>query len=173
MEFNKLVKKRRSIRKYKQKNVSEDKIRKILEYGIQAPSSSNTQSWQFTIVRDTELKNQLSKVHKYCDFVKDAPVVIIAGSDSEKCPYHPSGILSVAAAVENILLGAANEDLGACWTYIKDYDEKEIEQRVRSILNIPSNIELIAMIPVGYPDETPGKKRVEDLKDKIRKDKWN
>lgn len=172
MDYKKLVKQRRSIRKYKDKDVSEEKVQKIINYALHAPSSCNTQSWRFVIVRDQSIKDKLSEVQPYCSFIKEAPVTIIAGSDSSQCNYNPSGLLSVAAAVENLLLGIENEGLGACWTYVKDHDEPKIEQDVKQILNIPEEIDLIAMIPLGYPDEKPAPKKVHDFDRVAHKDKW-
>lgn len=172
MDFKDCVFSRRSIRKYKRKELSAEKINSIIKYALYAPSSCNTQNWEFILVKDKKVKEKLSKVHKYCSFVKDASYVIVFCFDKSKCLYSPSGLLSVAVAAENILLGITNEGLGGCWIYVKDDKEPEIENKVKEYLNIPENIEVVCMISVGYPDEVPQDKKVKDLKEVIHVEKW-
>lgn len=173
MDAKKCILTRRSIRKYKARDVSEKKIKKMIEYAIHAPSSCNTQHWEFIIVREKKMKKELSNVHRFCSFIKDAPVVIVICSDTSKSQYSPSGLVSVAAAVENLLLGIHNEGLGACWVYVKDDDEPGIEKNVQRYLGIPKSVDVLCMVSVGYPDEKPCEKKTRKLDEVIHEEKWN
>ncbi len=163
---------RRSVRKYKKKKISDDKINSILEYALHAPSACNTQPWQFINVKDLKTKVKLSNIHKYCSFIKNAGCIIAVCYNPNLCSYKPSDMLSTAVAAQNILLGIHNEGLGACWIYVKDDNDTDIEKKVKNILNIPDNIEVLCLISVGYTDEIPSKKEIKSINDVIHKETW-
>jgi nitroreductase len=166
------IKSRRSIRKYKKKEVPEEIINDILECGMKAPSSCNTQPWAFIVVKDKDKINALSKISDYSSFVADAPLCIVVCLTPEKLTFTPNKYHSVACAIENMLLAIHAHSLGSCWTFIKDFDDTEVEEKAKTILNIPKDVEAICMLPIGYPDEQPVKKDLKDSGELIHYETW-
>ena len=142
------IKKRRSIRRYTNEPVSDEHINTLLDAAMAAPSGHGLAPWEFVVVRDQELRRQLSKVHQWSSMAADAPVVfVICGN--EKLSVH--WIADCSAATENLLLQATDLGLGAVWVGIMHNPASERE--VRNILNIPSTLRVLCIIPVGHPAE--------------------
>lgn len=154
MDALELLKTRRSIRKYKSKPVEDEKIQKCLEAARWAPSASNKQPWEFLIVRDDEKRQKLGEMHPYATFVKESPVVFIPLTNPkihEK--YHQS---DTALATMQFMIEAHALGLGTCWAGVI---ESKIEQKVKKLLKIPDHLHVLALVAVGYPDESPSKTR--------------
>ncbi len=167
METLDCISSRRSIRKFKNEPVEWIKIGKILEAGSMAPSAGNLQDFRIMAVTD---EGKRKKIANYCMdqlWMVDAPVFIVVSSTYEKTKrfYGLRGerlysIQSAAAAVQNMLLAAHAQGLGACW--VGAFDEDSVE----GLLNVPDYCRVQAIIPVGYPDEVvpcPPKYGVEQL----------
>jgi nitroreductase len=155
MEVFQAISQRRSIRKFKEKEVPDSLIMKIIQAGIWAPSAGNLQSWEMILVKDPETRNKLSEA-AYRDFISKAPVVMVACINRSVCSmvYGARGvelysIQDVSCALENMLLMAHARGLGACWVGAFD------EQEVTDLLGIPSQLRPVALVPLGYPDEKP------------------
>lgn len=143
---------RRSIRKYSSRIVEEEKLEKVLEAARLSPSANNQQSWKFVVVRDPETRGKLTHAAGGQIFVGQAPVILVAcGTDPDgimMCGQHRCSVdLSIATAY--MILEAHEQGLGTCW--LGRFDEK----KVKGILGIPENVKVIAMTPLGYPDEIP------------------
>lgn len=157
METIECIKNRRSVRKFKKKNIEKEKLIKILESAINAPSSGNLQNWEFIVIRNDETKKLLAKAALNQNFIAEANVVIVACSNDEKISFYGRrgkelyAIQNVSAAIQNILLAANDLGIGSCW--IGAFNEKEIKK----ILEIPENVRPLAIIPLGYPAEIPEK----------------
>jgi nitroreductase len=172
MDVLEAIKGRRSIRKYKEKKVPQRIIDDIIECGMNAPSSCNTQPWAFVVVKDKDKLEKLSKISKYSSFVSNAPLCIVVCLTNEEKSFSPNKYHSVACAVENMLLAIHAYGLGSCWTFVKDFDEVEVEQKAREILDIPKNVEVICMLPIGYPDQTPSQKSLKEKRDIVHTETW-
>src|SRR5512137_677975 len=144
MEVMEAIMERRSVRAYEDKPVPDDALMKVLEAGRIAPSASNYQPWHFIIVKDPATRKGLSK-GRYAGFLKDTPVVIV-GCGSRKIAEHWYKI-DTTIALENMVLAATGEGLGTCW--IGSFDEED----VKSILKIPEEWAVVAMLTLGYPKE--------------------
>ncbi len=153
MEFYEVVKRRRSIRKYKTTPVEEDKIARVLEAGRLAPSAANRQPWHFIVVKNPKVKEELRKAYNR-DWFVNAPVIVVVCADPTKAWKRADGEefwkVDAAIAMEHIVLAATNEGLGTCW--ICAFNEAE----VKKVLRIPEHIRIVAMTPLGYPDEVKG-----------------
>jgi nitroreductase len=156
MEVFEAIKGRRSIRAFKEQNVSEETIKKLLESATWAPSAGNIQPWEFIIVKERETKIRLSEAALDQEFLEEAPVLIIVCANEIKSSqrYGTRGttlycIQDTAAAIQNIHLTAFSLGLGTCWVGAFD------ENQAREILHVPKGIRPVAMIPVGYPNEKP------------------
>jgi len=155
MDVLEAIKERRSIRKYEPKAVPEEKLTQILEAGRWAPSAGNSQPWQFIVVRDEEVKNELARVAAYGRFLAEAPVAIAVVIDP-RASNHP--VEDGAAATQNMLLAAHALGLGTCWigSYGSGY-----EDRAKEVLGIPRDKRVLSLISLGYAAESPRKGRVE------------
>jgi nitroreductase len=156
MDVLEAIKGRRSIRAFKSQNVSAEIIEKLVDAARWAPSAGNIQPWEFIIVRKPEIKRRLAEAALGETFIEEAPVVIVVCANENRSSqgYGIRGktlycIQDTAAAIQNIHLAAYSLGLGTCW--IGAFREEE----AREILNIPHEVRPVAIIPVGYPAESP------------------
>jgi len=156
MDVFEAIKGRRSVRAYTDEDVPEEAVEKILDAARWAPSAGNLQSWEFVVVRDPEAKRRLAEAAWGQRFVARAPVVIVVCANQKRSArgYGERGaslycIQDSAAATQNMLLAAYALGLGACWVGAFD------ERRVAEVINAPSGVRPVAIIPVGRPAERP------------------
>ncbi len=187
MDVCEVIKKRRSIRKFKLDPIPEEKIRLLLESARLAPSGTNTQPWRFIVIKDEETKKKLQKAAHNQRHIRRAPVIIACCADLRTFKEFPkrvdelieSGALpersrdvfiphlekgmktvsktsliiaaaaNVAIAAEHIVLRAVELGLGTCW--VRWYDDNTVKE----ILGIPEYVEVMALLPIGVPDENP------------------
>jgi nitroreductase len=165
VSFLELAGKRYSVRKFKQDPVEEEKILKILEAGRLAPSAVNYQPYHFIVVTDQEMKDRLSKAYPR-EWFKSAPAVIAVCGDRARSwvrSYDQKDHCDIDAAIatDHMALAAADLGLGSCWVCAFNPD------LCHDILDLPENMEVIVLLPIGYPEsEAPPKKR-KDLKDLV------
>ncbi len=162
MDVFEAINKRYSVRKYKNKDVEEEKIMKILESARLAPSAKNRQPWRFIVIRNKEIKKRLYEASKYQDFVKDAPIVIAAVATSTEYIMScgiPAHYVDLSIAVTHMMLTAVEEGLGTCWIGAFYQD------KVKEILKIKEKEEVVALLTVGYPDTPPHPKVRKCLKE--------
>jgi nitroreductase len=152
LKFEEVIEKRRSIRKFKDTQVPREKIIKILEAARIAPSASHRQPWHFIVVEEKETIKKLAKR----DWAATAPVMIVGLADQERSPKWCSNDLGIA--LEHIVLSATNLGLGTCWM-----GQTGREEMIMSLLDIPDNFKVVAVIPLGVPDETPAVKERKSL----------
>ena len=170
MDVYTAVSTRKSVRAYQDKDVPEDVIGRLLEAARLAPSASNRQEWRFVVVRDPETRQRLVPAAHNQKFVGQAPVVLAccAETDNHVMPCgHLCFPIDLAIAVDHITLCAAAEGLGTCW--IGAFDE----DAVREILSIPPEIRVVALLPVGYPqDPAPVEKRRLPIETIVKYERW-
>ncbi len=175
MDFEEVVRTRRSIRKFKPDPVPRELLEKVLELAVWAPSAMNQQNWRFVVVRGEKVdkireissrafreyvKHDLEKVFakypcvikatgRFFDDLGGAPVVVCVYRKST-IEGEVSDIQSVAAATQNLVLAAHYYGLGACWM-------TGILPLAREINEVVGDVEgeLQAIVPIGFPDQTP------------------
>lgn len=153
MEFNEVLYGRSSVRAFSDAVVGDEHIEALLRAAMAAPSAGNQQPWLFYVTRDAELLKALSIATPYAKCLAGANVGIIACSRTEDL-RHPENVQQdMGAAVENLLLAAVDEGLGAVWLGVSP-NEDRIEG-VAAAANLPKNVEPYAMIAVGYPAKEP------------------
>jgi len=165
MDLMDAIKTRRSVRRYKPTPVPESLLRDVLNAARLAPSACNAQPWRFVIARNEETKLKLAAASNGQKFIAQAPIVIVAcGIPDDAFPtvggYMSSHVIDVTIAVDHLTLAAQAAGLGTCW--IASFKE----DKVREILGIPEDVRVVALTPLGYPDETPERtprKRIEEL----------
>ena len=161
---------RRSIRKYEDKPVPEELVRKVLAAAMSAPSASNTQPWHFVVITDRELLAEIPKVNPYAKMAGEAPLAILVCGDAtlELAPGY--WVVDCAAAVENLLLAAHALGLGAVWTGIHPREERM--NGFRHLFGLPHNVPAHSLIVLGYPAETlPPEDRYQ--KERVHRDRWS
>ena len=149
------ISQRRSVRAYKAAEVEEEKLKKILEAARLSPSASNRQDWKFIVVRNKETRKNLAKAAFGQSFIGEAPAVIVACGTEPKAIMacgQPATTVNVSIACAFMILQAYELGLGTCW--IGAFKEDE----VKKILKIPESVRVVAVIPLGYPDEDPSER---------------
>ncbi|MCK4375909.1 MAG: nitroreductase family protein [Candidatus Brocadiae bacterium] len=169
MDALEAIKERRSIRSYEDREVEQEKLKQVLDAGRLAPSAGNRQEWKFVVVRDKELRGQLVEAASGQQFVGEAPVVIVpcaVDHDHVMSCGHPSFLVDVAIAIDHMTLAARELGLGTCW--IGAFDQ----QKVKDILGIPASVEVVELLPLGYPTSWPGPRPRKSLDEVICYDGW-
>jgi len=155
MEFNEVLRKRRSIRKFTEQPVDRALLLGLVEKASLAPSASNLQAWRFCIVDDPAL---VRKVDMFSPGLSGRPPVIIAvcsdygyaEAKTSSSNYKDYGcIMDASMAAENLMLAAAEAGLGTC--AIKSYNNAA----VRKLLKLPGHLHLELLISVGYAADEP------------------
>lgn len=143
---------RRSVREFNDRSISKEEINTILNAGRWAPSGLNNQPWRFIVVRDPATISQLSECTHYSNIVAGAPLLIAVFLDTETSYSRTKDVQAVGASIQNMLLACCGLGLGAVWLgEILNQNEK-----VNSILQCPSKLDLMAVLAIGEP--APGKR---------------
>ena len=161
MEFSEVLKKRRSTRKFTIEGVSREQIIKLLEAAIAAPNACNMQSWHFYVVTDLGMRNKLREECAVTDWATTAPVLFVVCADSAKITERFGEradkvfvVQDTAAAIENLLLCAADMGLGGCFMGAFN------EDKIRTIVGVKNGHKPLAVVPVGVPAmEMPARPR--------------
>jgi len=156
MKFIKLAKKRYSCRDYKPEPIEEEKLMTVLEAARVAPSACNLQPWRFIVIRE---KNNLEKVCSTYkrEWIKTAPAIIIVCGDHEeswkRSDHKDHCDIDVSIAIDHITLQAAELDLATCW--VCNFDTMKCAE----LFELPSQLEPVALIPIGYPNDSKSAER--------------
>ncbi len=166
-----IIRKRSSVRKYKSDAIPEDVLNRVLEAARLAPSGSNRQPWKFILVTDPAMKKKLVPACRGQAFIAEAPVVIAAcGYPDQSYPrqggYMKSWPIDVTCALDHLMLQACEEGLGTCW--IGAFEEKD----VKALLHIPEDVKVLALTPLGCPDEVPRDRGRKSLNEIIAYEKY-
>ena len=138
---------RKSIRKYLNKSVEEDKIDAMVKAGMAAPSGMDRRPWEFVVVTDREALDSMAAKLPYAKMLTNAPLAIVVCGDTTRSSYW---YLDCSAATQNVLLAAEALGLGAVWTAAYPYEDRI--DVVRQNTGLPENIVPLCVIPIGYPD---------------------
>ena len=158
------IKTRCSVRSYTDRAVEDEKVHQVLEAARLAPSASNRQEWRFVVVTDKNKKNQLAKAAAGQMFIGAAPCVIACCAETDlhemKCGQMTYPI-DLAIAIDHMTLRAVELGLGSCW--IGAFYEAE----VKKVLNIPEEIRVVELLPLGYPADKGQPRKIRHDMDKI------
>ncbi len=157
------IKSRRSIRKFSNAPVAEDLVEKVLEAGRWAPSGLNNQPWRFAVIRDAAIRDMLSRLTHYSLVIKRAQVLIAVFLDNSVSYDRTKDVQAAGACLQNMLLEAHSLGLGGVWLgeILKN------GEKIREILGLAKELELMAVVALGCPAESPGTRRRKELKDLI------
>ncbi|MFC1453236.1 nitroreductase family protein [Verrucomicrobiota bacterium] len=167
MDFDQVVKTRRSVRRYSQDPIPDDVLRRVLEGARMAPSANNVQPWHFIVVRGEAKRRELAELAGGQSFVGDAPVVIVCCGKRYTDRYSWIGdnmyLVDCTIAIDHLTLTARNEGLGTCWIGAFDHDG------VKRAVQVPAGYDVIMLMPVGYSAsadafrETTSRRALEDI----------
>ncbi len=141
------IRNRRSIRRFTDQDVPDSSVDTIIEMGTWAPSGLNNQPWKFVIARSPRLREEMSRLTRYGSIVRQAPVCIVVFLDQTESYDRTKDVQAVGACIQNMLLTAHHMGLGAVWLgeILKSRNE------VRSLLDLPESLELMAVVALGHP----------------------
>jgi nitroreductase len=145
---------RRSIRKYQDRPVEDEKIEKLLRAAMAAPSAMNQQPWEFYVVRDKEKIRELGDATPHSGCISGAPLVIVVCQKTGPKPSPAFADVDCAIATENMLLMATELGLGTVWIGTCPVEERV--ENVGKILSIAEGLKAFAVVGVGYPAEEKG-----------------
>lgn len=172
--FAEVVKRRTMVRAYTSDPVPEEKIQRLLEYAVRAPSAGNLQPWEFIIVKDPEVRARLAKAAGGQQSVATAPLIIATCADIQRVGSKYGARASFYSLVDAafasllILLGVVEQGLGAC--FVGAYDPQEVAK----IFALPDHVRPVGLITIGYPAEKPRKTRTPKipLSKLVHYEKW-
>jgi nitroreductase len=160
--FQRILRGRRSIRRYLETPVEPWKLRACLEAARLAPSAHNAQPWRVVVVDEPGLKAELAQaafsgLYSVTKFAAKAPVLLVLlakrhlvahhlGARFQKVPYY---LVDMGIAGEHIVLQAEELGLATCWLGWINY------RRVRRVLRVPRKFKIVAMMPIGYAEKRP------------------
>ncbi len=159
-----VIHERKSVRQYTDQSVPAEKVETMLRAAMAAPTARNLQPWQFFVITNRQVLDQLAGELPYAKMLSQAPMAIVVAGDTQKGNPNDEQVLNWAldcsAATQNLLLAAEALGLGAVWTGVYPY--KARVAAVSNALKLPPHIIPLNVIPIGYP-----------LMDDQPKDKWD
>lgn len=139
--------KRRSIRRYNEKDIPNDILKEILKAGMNAPSAYNSKPYEFIVIESKDLLLSLSEIKQEASFLKWSNKAIVLLAIEDKSLYWQQDL---GASMQNMLLTATENNIGSCW--IGCAPAEEVEAKVKDILGIPKKRRVFAILSLGYTD---------------------
>ena len=155
--------KRTSVRSFEDREVEPEKIEKILQAAFAAPTAVNQQAWEFYIVTNKEILQQLGKLSPYSAPAANAPAAVVICYNHNNLKVPKMSHIDCAIATENIWLECEELGLGGVMLGIAPFEDRM--QDLAKILNLPENIAPFTIFPFGYPaKKNPQKSRYDEKK---------
>ena len=137
-----------AVRSYRDTPVSEALVQKIVEAGRTTASAKNAQPWHFIVVQNPGTLHQLAALvppDAYGPYIDQAPLAIVVALEKS-----PLAVADASRAIQSMLLTAWAEGVGANWVGFQGM------QAINPLLNIPDDVEVLAILPFGYPAQPVG-----------------
>ncbi len=145
-----IINKRRSIRKYENKEIGQDVLEKIVRAGMQAPSAINQQPWHFFVIQEKAKLVGLSNLTVYSKMLASASACVLLATDKRYVKASTMYSQDMAAATQNVLLEATNLGVGSCWIGI--YGRVDRIEKIKDFLKLEDHFEPFALVSLGYPE---------------------
>ncbi len=143
--------------------VEDELVIEIIRAGMWAPSGLNNQPWRFAIVKGDELKARFEPLTRYSTVIRSARILLPVFIDRESM-YHPvKDYQAMGACLQNMLIAAHSMGLGAVWLG----EILKSDQEIRKLLGLGDNLELMAVIALGYPARRDQKSRRKDMEELV------
>jgi nitroreductase len=146
MEVFEAVRTALAVREYQEKDVPQDVVRRIVEAGRLTGSSMNNQPWRFIVVEDRETLRRLGAIARTGPYVSQAPLAIVVAIERTKF-----SVSDASRAIQSMILTAWSEGVVSNWVGFFGLDG------VKPILGVPDDLDVLAVIPFGYPVRAVGK----------------
>jgi nitroreductase len=135
-----------AVRTYQDKPVPPDVVRRIVEAGRLTASSMNAQPWHFVVVEDRDTLRQLGALARTGRYVAQAPLAVVVAIEETRF-----AVSDASRAIQSMILTAWSEGVGSNWVGFMGLAE------VKSLLGIPDELEVLAIVPFGYPAQATGR----------------
>ena len=169
MDTMEAIRTRRSIRKFTARPVERELVMELIEAAMYAPSAGNEQPWQFLVINDRAILDEVPHINPNAAMAREASVAILVCGDLTLEKFQGFWVQDCSAAAQNLLLAAHAKGLGAVWTGIHPMEDRV--EKMRNLLGLPDHIIPLALIPVGYPNKKVAPES-RFKKDRIRFNKW-
>jgi len=150
MDFYEVIRTRRSVRKFKTDDIPDEVLNRVLDAARIAQSGNNWQPWKYIVIRNRERMKEMLPVCGGRSFIAEAPVLVVACG--ERLTVNRGGymgdlsmLVDVSISFDHLTLAARAEGLGTCWIGSFNNDG------VKKYLNIPDDVQVVALTPMGYP----------------------
>jgi nitroreductase len=169
MEFQELIRARRSIRGFRPDPIPKESLLRILEAARVAPTAANRQPFQIIVVTDPVTRARFKEAYDR-DWLWPAPVILVGCVEPAKAWQRSDGFnaaeVDLSIVMDHMILAAADVGLGTCW--ICNFDES----KTKEILGIPADVRVIAITPLGFPAAEPRLFQRKSLGELVRRDRW-
>ena len=171
MEFDSVVKKRCSVRNFKNKKVSWKDVLEAIDAALQGPFAGNHNNLKFLIIEE---KERIKEVSSFCEqsWIEDASLLVLVCSDDMHLEntYGERGRIysrqQAGAAIVTLMFKLVDSGLSSCW--VGAYSD----ELIKSKLKIPQHVQIEAIISVGYSTVKPEKKEKKALEHALYWDRW-
>ena len=160
---------RRSIRRFKPGEISEEAVHRLLQAAMYAPSAGNQRPWHFVVLRDRKLLNAVPEFHPYASMLGEAALAVLVCADLSLETHPGYWMVDCAAATQNLLLAVQASSLGAVWLGI--YPRPERMQGMARLLTLPEQVKPFALVAIGHPAEHPPRPE-RFLPERVHRDRW-
>jgi nitroreductase len=153
-----------AVRQFRDQPVPEPVITEIVEAGHLTASASNKQPWHFIVVQNKDTLQQLAALAKTGPYISQAPLAIVVGIDQG----NPLAVSDASRAIQDMILTAWSHGVGSNWVGFRGL------QAVNPVLGIPDEVEVLAILPFGYPIQKIGSgvKKRKPLGEIVHREKW-
>jgi nitroreductase len=152
-----------AVRQFRDEPIPADVVREIVEAGHLTASAGNQQPWHFIVVQDKETLHKLGELATHGPYIAQAPLAIVVAG--EKTPFAVS---DASRAIQDQILTAWSHGVGSNWVGFSNLPQ------IKPVLGIPDNIDVIAIVPFGYPAKKVGKgnKKRKPLGEVVHNEHW-
>lgn len=165
MEVSDAIRTVLAVRQFGDQSIPEPIVRQIVEAGHLTASASNRQPWHFIVVQNKETLRQLSTLATTGPYIAQAPLAIVVGTERSS----QFGVSDASRAIQDMILTAWSQGIGSNWVGFQGHLEQ-----VKPVLGIPEEVEILAIVPFGYPVQKLGKgnKKRKPLGEVAHREKW-
>ena len=137
-----------AVRQYQDRPVPEESVHRILEAGRLTASSMNRQPWHFILVENSQTLHRLAEIARTGPYIGQAPLAVVVVVEK-----IPSAVSDGSRAIQTMVLAAWSEGIGSNWVGVQE------PEQIKVLLGIPDNLDILAILPFGYPALPVGKGR--------------
>lgn len=153
MDLYDVILKRRSVRSYTAEEIPEEKLRRIIEAGLLAPTSRNRKPCEFFVIKDKAMLKSLSEVKPAGGaMLKDCAAAVVVAGDGDKAD---TWIEDSSIALSYMQLMAAEQGVGSCWCQVHlrgSRSGSDAESCVRGLISAPDNFRIVGILALGMPE---------------------